>query len=447
MLGKNILVATLSLTSIALYSCGGKNNKTAAEAKKNSETKKINTNFVLRTGQNWQLSEKITIEGKVKCASEKSDKPERILKISSADPTLVVIADDICNITINKIIDSSNAAASVEWVAEAGKELELVLNTNKAINFSDKFGEFKNSSNTMYLNAKKEENGALNFFFKDDNKVISPTVANSIVDTIDNTALTKKLLWSEISNGAKGLGDGYTVEYSYVGHRELGNNEYKKVDGFKLKINGLQQGVFCAIGKTSDTITLADLKAHFVTPNPLLKNCPTNFTEFVNEAYTMYTLISLTSNQMNTYKFDQVSLPTKNTQADLNNERAKLKEIGKTNSIEIIKNEISAKIIALDLDKLKSDYGIEKNKILSTETEAIAKLDKIDSDLEAEMAKSVVNYNQILKLLNDFISDTNPNALSKTTRSSLTTAQIQEANFKILESVKLQKIEDIFANL
>ncbi len=148
MIAKNILVATLGLSTIALYSCGGKNNNktpaVAASEKSNKEEKKpIKVNFSSLLKSAAPVETAVTSASIiVNCGNDKA------FNLTATNQIIEVLSNTVCSLKISEFNGYT--------AADPLKPLTLTLKKNGNIDKNIAHTKFTNSAgNTFYLNAKK----------------------------------------------------------------------------------------------------------------------------------------------------------------------------------------------------------------------------------------------------------------------------------------------------
>ena len=146
MISKKILIATLGLSSIALYSCGGKNNNkapVAATSEKTKEEKLIKVNFSkVISSKTTENTPVITAEISVNCG-----KGETSYNLTSGNENITVLSGKECSLKISEF----NGYRAVD----SDKPLELTLKSDGDIDQSLNHAKFTKNSETFYLNGKK----------------------------------------------------------------------------------------------------------------------------------------------------------------------------------------------------------------------------------------------------------------------------------------------------
>jgi len=145
-ISKKILIATLGLSTIALYSCGGKNNNKAPVAATSEKTKKeeklIKVNFFTVTTNTITDTALTSAEILVNCGN--GDTP---YTLNSANHNISVLSGKVCTLKISAINNYR--------VADANKPLVLTLKEDGNIDLNSDATKFTDGSDTFYLNGKK----------------------------------------------------------------------------------------------------------------------------------------------------------------------------------------------------------------------------------------------------------------------------------------------------
>ncbi len=436
MLGKNILIASLSMSTIALYSCGGKKNNTTTAAKKESQTKLIETNFNLVVNNEWQAKNNVFISGNIQCTSETT---ARDIELNINNSKIVAIANEECNIKINKITNASESDETIKtWTAQTGKELKLALKANGSIDFTKQFGEFTNSGKTMYLNGNKKANGALNFFFKADNLLIKMT-SNS-QETADDSLI--KTVVFETAETVSQMSNDYSAEFKYDIKRKYATDKLYGASNFQLKINGLVEGSSCliALKSSSTALTTETFKEMFnnINGQNIFKKCPTAYETNPNAEYAVQIMRSNDSNTVETFIIAPIVAPTTSTNKEAIDKEIETKDNQRKALTEQITKDTNDKILLLNIESLNTAFEEAYNN-LGAGTIKTA-LDLLNTNLASETTVAGK-----LKVLSAFTADNDVDADAKEMRENLTNAQIQEATFLLDKENLIKNINAIYA--